>query len=562
VAVANSPVTYTGSPQPATVNGSVAGAVSNVKYNGSATVPTAAGNYVVTADFAPTDSVDYSGLTAEAAGNFVIQKATPTLAVANSPVIYTGSPQPASVNGSVAGTASNVKYNGSATFPTAVGGYAVTADFTPADSANYNGLTTATAGSFVIQKAALTVTATGPDKTYGTALIAGTSAESFIATSAVSGESVTGVTLTPDAAGLSATTAAGSAYLVPPSAATGTGGFLESNYQVTYIAYHGTVARKALTVTATGPAKAYGTALTSGPSAADFTADATGVGSESVTGVTLTSDAAGLSPATPAGSAYLVTPSAASGTGGFLESNYQVAYIAYHGTVAKAEATVTLGNLAQTYDGTPKWVTVTTVPPGLTVDLTYNLSPTPPSAIGSYGVVATVNETNYAGTASGTLAISEAAIITWRKDHFTADEIAAGLAADDADPDGDGVTNLAEFAFNGDPRSSASTGMFATRLAGGSLTYTCAVRRGAVFAPNAGQAQVSLAIDGLIYTLEGSRTLSGTWDGVINDQGASDTAPAGSSLPDLSGTGWQYHTFSAFNGLSDKGFLRATVVKP
>jgi len=433
-------------------------------------VPTAAGSYTVTADFVPNDGVNFNTLTAAAAGNFVIQKATPTVAVANSPVTYTGSSQPATVNGSVAGTASNVKYNGSATVPTAAGTYAVTADFTPTDSVDYNGLTTATAGSFVIQKAALTVAATGPAKTYGTALIAGTSSGNFTATGAASGESVTGVTLTPDAAGLSTTT--------------------------------------------------------------------------------------------PAGSAYLVTPSAATGMGGFLESNYQVSYHAYHGTVAKAEASVILGNLAQSYDGTPKLVTATTVPPGLTVDLTYNLSPTPPSAIGSYAVAATVNEANYTGTASGSLVISEAAMVTWRKGHFSADEITAGLAADDADPDGDGVTNLAEFAFNGDPRNGASTGMFATRLAGGSLTYTCAARRGAVFAPIAGHGQVSLAIDGLIYTIEGSTTLSGDWDGVITDQGASDTAPAGSGLPDLTGTGWQYHTFSAFNGLPDRGFLRAAVAKP
>jgi hypothetical protein len=38
-----------------------------------------------------------------------------------------------------------------------------------------------------------------------------------------------------------ATTAAGSGYVVTPSLATGTGGFLESNYQVTYNPYNGTV---------------------------------------------------------------------------------------------------------------------------------------------------------------------------------------------------------------------------------------------------------------------------------------------------------------------------------
>lgn len=58
------------------VTGSVAGTVSSVLYNGSATVPTAAGTYAVTANFAPTDSTDYSSLTAASAGNFVISNDT------------------------------------------------------------------------------------------------------------------------------------------------------------------------------------------------------------------------------------------------------------------------------------------------------------------------------------------------------------------------------------------------------------------------------------------------------------------------------------------------------
>lgn len=69
-------------------------------------------------------------------------------------------------------------------------------------------------------------------------------------------------------------------------------------------------------------------------------------------------------------------------------------------------ATVTLGNLASHYDGNPKPVSVTTMPPGLAVDLTYNGSITAPSVAGSYAVVATINDANYQGTTSGTLAIS------------------------------------------------------------------------------------------------------------------------------------------------------------
>ena len=67
-----------------------------------------------------------------------------------------------------------------------------------------------------------------------------------------------------------------------------------------------TVNKKALTVMATGPAKTYGTALEAGTSTTNFTAGATGVGSEVVTGVTLTPDAAGISATTAAGEHMLL----------------------------------------------------------------------------------------------------------------------------------------------------------------------------------------------------------------------------------------------------------------
>ena len=77
--------------------------------------------------------------------------------------------------------------------------------------------------------------------------------------------------------------------------------------------------------------------------------------------------------------------------------------------IAKATATVTLTNLAQTYNGSPRAATATTTPTGLSVSLTYNGSATAPSAAGSYAVIATVNDANYTGTATGTLVIGKAA---------------------------------------------------------------------------------------------------------------------------------------------------------
>jgi len=77
------------------------------------------------------------------------------------------------------------------------------------------------------------------------------------------------------------------------------------------------------------------------------------------------------------------------------------------GIINKAPAIVTFGNLSLTYDGSPKIASVTTNPPGLGVIVTYNGSQTPPSAIGSYSVVATVADPNYSGTVYGNMTISE-----------------------------------------------------------------------------------------------------------------------------------------------------------
>jgi len=782
--------TYNGFPQgpdTATTGGSTGNVTYNyagsggTSYPASATKPTDAGSYAVTATVAADSNFNSASSSATA---FTIAKATPSLSVTNSPVIYNGSAQAAAVSGSVAGTVSSVKYNGLATVPSAVATYAVTADFAPTDSANYNVLTGASAGNFVISppptttagtamasaagQSGITVTMPYTDDgnanntytveykfSFGSTWVAWVSNAAHVVspyTTTITGltpatsydirvtyndadgltgtnpQTITGVTTSnPTVATLDAwtnvsSTAPGNASgTVNVTGQTVSGGSNRLLVVAVCMEANGTPVTMTASATFGGKAlTAIGSSLTTGrefcymgylkdvdiPSAAstlavtygctgtsrtisglhikwashanvdqatpvhdsnanfngaanvtfgaqidylnrglvfyaaanggtpttmtaptDFsavyaaaastnahtsyvgtTASRTSSGNYASTvsvafnGTTSTRSAlvvASLRPAraTPAvwvtnsatynGSAQAATVTGSvAGTVSNVKYNGSATVPTAAGTFAvtadftpgdttsyssltgapagsfviqKAGASVTLGNLAQTYDGTPKPATAATIPPGLTVDLTYNGSATPPTAIGSYTVEATVNEPNHTGTATGTLVISEAAVVTWRKVHFTTEEIAAGLAADDADPDGDGATNLAEFAFNGGPRNGASTGMFFTRLADDSLTYTCAVRRGTVFAAGAGQARKSLSNDGLVYTIEGTDSLSGSWDGVITDQGTSDTAPAGSGLSDLTGSGWQYHTFSAFNGLAGKGFLRARV---
>ncbi len=81
--------------------------------------------------------------------------------------------------------------------------------------------------------------------------------------------------------------------------------------------------------------------------------------------------------------------------------------------IAKAPALIALSQLDQVYDGAPKPVTTTTTPTGLALSVTYNGVATVPSSVGHYAVVATINEPNYSGSTTGTLAINPAiAVIT------------------------------------------------------------------------------------------------------------------------------------------------------
>jgi hypothetical protein len=79
-------------------------------------------------------------------------------------------------------------------------------------------------------------------------------------------------------------------------------------------------------------------------------------------------------------------------------------------TVTKAGATVTLGSLSQTYNGTARPATATTTPTGLTVTFTYNSSANVPTNAGSYTVIGTINDANYQGSATNTLVIAKATL--------------------------------------------------------------------------------------------------------------------------------------------------------
>jgi len=300
LSVTNSPATYTGAGQSATVSGSVAGTVSSILTGGAATQSNA-GTYAVTANFVPTDATNYNSLTAAAAGIFIINKATPTLSVTNSPVTYTGAGQSATVSGSVAGTVSSIITGGAAT-QTSAGTYAVTANFVPTDATNYNSLTAATAGNFIINKATPTLSVTNTPQNYNgspiAAIVSGTG------DGAISNIKYSGSSTVPTIAGtytITADIAASANYTAVAGAAAG----------------NLVINNATLTITAVNQTKCFGQTLIF--TGTEFSSIGLMSG-DAISSVTLTSS--GSSDVSAAG-IYTIVPSSAIGNG---LSNYTITY--------------------------------------------------------------------------------------------------------------------------------------------------------------------------------------------------------------------------------------------
>ena len=104
--------------------------------------------------------------------------------------------------------------------------------------------------------------------------------------------------------------------------------------------------------------------------------------------------------------------------------------------VVKATATVTLGDLVATYDGTVKHASATTTPDGLAIGLTYDGLPSAPTHAGKYAVVATIEDADHSGTASGDLIISKATATVTLGDLATTYDGTAKHASASTTPDG------------------------------------------------------------------------------------------------------------------------------
>ena len=98
------------------------------------------------------------------------------------------------------------------------------------------------------------------------------------------------------------------------------------------------------------------------------------------------------------------------------------------------------------------------MPAGRTVTVTYDTLPDAPTDTGTYAVIATIDDPNYEGSTSGSLVIEPGKdLVSWKNQHFTEAEQTAGLAAESADPDFDGLWNLAEYALGTHPRDFTAT---------------------------------------------------------------------------------------------------------
>lgn len=118
--------------------------------------------------------------------------------------------------------------------------------------------------------------------------------------------------------------------------------------------------------------------------------------------------------------------------------------------INKAALVASLGNLLQIRDGTPRSVTVDTIPSGIVTSVSYAGSAIPPSSLGTYPVTVTSASPNYEGQISDTLQIGDS-FESWRAATFEGSGLPIEKTTDSADPDGDGFSNLLEYAANLNP---------------------------------------------------------------------------------------------------------------
>jgi hypothetical protein len=126
-----------------------------------------------------------------------------------------------------------------------------------------------------------------------------------------------------------------------------------------------------------------------------------------------------------------------------------------------------------------------------------------------------------------------------------------------ADPDGDGVKNIAEFALGGNPKDSSKNGASLAKVQNVSgspaLTLTFLTRSGTTF--DTGSGPRTAIRDGVTYSVQGGQDLSG-WNATITE------VPAITAGMDPAPSGYEYHTFRTAGPVTGtaKDFIRVQIV--
>jgi hypothetical protein len=92
--------------------------------------------------------------------------------------------------------------------------------------------------------------------------------------------------------------------------------------------------------------------------------------------------------------------------------------------------------------------------------------------VGTYTVNALVQDSNYDGSAAGTLTVTGPAYDDWIRIHLADPELPE-LLLKDSDPDGDGLSNLVEYALGSDPSASTAHPLSAVISATGPVLVPC-----------------------------------------------------------------------------------------
>jgi autotransporter-associated beta strand protein len=183
---------------------------------------------------------------------------------------------------------------------------------------------------------------------------------------------------------------------------------------------------------------------------------------------------------------------------------------------------------------------------GATLAITPLADPTASYVIASYtttltGTFATVTGLPVGYTVHYDATAKQIRLLKFGYDSWAVDQgLTAGVNdGKTQDPDGDGVTNLMEYALGGNPLLATDKGVSAAGLrdvAGvPALTLTIAARTGASFAEGPNHTMEAV-VDGIRYRVESAVELA-TWTGTITE-----IAPLSAGLPPVP-AGYVYHTF-------------------